>query len=569
MKRKVFLVLALFAWCLSVFAGDGWWPEQKAPKSVSTCKIARVSDIREMNLAQSVSGLAAQAVNEGIFSEAVWISTPNPDYAIYYASLMKRLGAKKAGEYKVWELVKRYAQKGIVKGYVLYDAAKQDNSINLATVYAGLQKGVLVDISQEAAAEKLGLKKLADATGREPDTTIFNELKNQLNPGLLVLANPKFSNNRDYAIAHKSMVYYGVDSVFYTILKWVHPVSPVIGWNKGDEFRQIEPCTRYGLINTATDWCMNLALLTIPSTQEPVKLKSIDPAKIDWAKKGNFHSFLLSDGDNMQWTFGGFLNNKEYWGNDYRDRLPMSFTSCVLNLSQAGRDVYNYLASTQTGLTSVVEYGGGYYYPDLFAKSTDTPEKLLRDYAKKINVQMKQTGTKVFGFICRNMSGEAAMKAYRIYAEEIEDLTGMIAVQYSPYNGGRGKVFWVKNKKGVEIPVVTARYQLWANLPKPGSGNPAALANWINTDSTLSGDSKLDWTIVHAWSEFADPSSGKADPAKGVKDDTARRGVPAVWWTKERINENTTIVSLEELLWRIRMKHDPEATKRVMEAGGR
>jgi len=104
-----------------------------------------------------------------------------------------------------------------------------------------------------------------------------------LNPHLLVLANPEFPNNRDYAIAHKSMVCYGVDALFQSALKWVKPLSPVIGWNKGDEFKQISPCTRLGLINMPADWCMNLPLLSAPSAEEPGKISSLDPGKIKLA----------------------------------------------------------------------------------------------------------------------------------------------------------------------------------------------------------------------------------------------------------------------------------------------
>jgi hypothetical protein len=294
---------------------------------------------------------------------------------------------------------------------------------------------------------------------------------------------------------------------------------------------------------------MNLPLLTIADDKEPGKVKSLDPKTISWQEKENYHAFVMSDGDNMQWTFGGFLNNKDYWANSNNAALPMSFTTCVLNLSLAGADVYRYLLQSQPDHTSVVEYGGGYYYPDLFAKARPDAEKILRQYAAMINVQMKRTGAKVFGFICRNIASEEAIKAYRIYAEEIDGLTGMIAVQYSPYNGAFGKTIWVKNKKGVEIPVVAARYQLWANLPKPGSGDPQQLAGWINTDNNNStpGNRQLNWTIVHAWSSFS-----------GV------RGVTPVAQTKALIEKGTKVVSIEELLWRIRMQHDAAATRKLI-----
>lgn len=36
-------------------------------------------------------------------------------------------------------------------------------------------------------------------------------------------------------------------------------------------------------------------------------------------------------------------------------------------------------------------------------------------------------------------------------------------------------------------------------------------------------------------------------------------------WTKERLSPNIKIVSIEELLWRIRMKNYPEETEKVIE----
>lgn len=559
MRSFVFLLLFWLP------AHAGWWPEQKAPKSIVIAGIKHTADIREMNLAQSVAGLAAQALNEGTGEEGVWIETANPDYQLYFHSLVKRLKAKTPGTFNTWQLVERYKTKGIIKGYILYDFNRGDNSINLATIYAALKKGVLIDITQEAAARSKGLEKLYDASSAVFDEATLKALLPQLNPHLLVLGNPAFSNNRDYAIAQKGMVYYGVDTLFQSILSWVKPLSPVIGWNKGEEFKHIEPCTSWGLINTASDWCMNLALLSIPSTTPLPQVHTLDPRKINWQENANYHAFVMSDGDNMQWTFGHFLHDKSYWANPYNEDIPMSFTTCLLNLAQAGSDVYSYLTKSQPKHTTVVEYGAGYYYPDLFARSRPEPAKLLRQYAGMINTQVKATGATVFGFICKDVSSEQAMEAYRIYAEEITDLTGMIAVQYSPYNGGYGKVFWVKNKKGIAIPVVTCKYQLWANLHKQGSGDPVELAGWINNDNTSSSSAnkQLNWTIVHAWSHFSDSATHHSIVTNDKRNTTAERGVTPVKWTKDLLKKGTKVVSIEELLWRIRMQHDPAETRKA------
>ncbi|MFA6083246.1 hypothetical protein [Mucilaginibacter sp.] len=556
------LIISLTSYLVNAQEPKPFWPEQKAPTSIVICKINNFDNLAEMNLAQSISGLAAQSINSNKNSEGVWIENRNIAYQSYYASLVKRLKLKGNGSFDVWQLVDRFKEKGVIRGYILYDVQRGDNSINLATVYCSIKNGVLIDRTQENDAIHHGLIKLQDLSKDSLDPKSFNLLAPQLSPNLLVVANPKFSNNRDFAIAHRCMIYYGVDSLFLTILNWVKPLSPVIGWNKGDEFKQIEPCTSRALINVPADWCMNLALLAITPKEAPRKVNSLDPKSIDWSKSGDFNSFVMSDGDNIQWAFSSFLDSGDYWKNQFNSEIPMSFTSCVFNLSEAGRDVYNQLVQSQSKQVSIVEYGGGYYYPDLFGRMTGAPEQLLREHAKRINKELKRTGTKVFGFICRNVSSPDAIKAYQIFAEELDDITGMIAAQYSPYNGGNGAIYWLKNKKGIEVPVVAAKYQLWANQNIVNSGNPQKLSEQINKNNEKAGD-QLTWTIVHAWSEYASDSVDIPDnmrkAAKGF------RGVTPVKWTKNLLHNNTKVVSIEELLWRLRMQHNSMDTRHIID----
>ena len=98
---------------------------------------------------------------------------------------------------------------------------------------------------------------------------------------------------------------------------------------------------------------------------------------------------------------------------------------------------------------------------DSFSKRADR-EGLLRSFARIVNVHMQKMGIKAFGFICHKIDSKEALDAYRVFAEELEGIAGMLAVQYSPYNGGYGKVFWVKDRKGNDIPVISARGQIWA-----------------------------------------------------------------------------------------------------------
>lgn len=551
-----FLMVLLFK-CVSTLSANerySWWPKQQRPDYVVKCKLIHMNSVPEQNLAQSLCGLAAQALNEGISNEGLWTQNTIPIYKSYFKDWKQRLDIIDKGEKDIWDISADYNQKGIVKGYILYDYNRKDNSINLATVMAGLKKGILIDKTLEYKAKELGLKKLFDACSDTITKEWFESHKSELNNNLICITNPSISNNRDYAIAHKSMVYFGVDALLDTILEWVEPLSPVIGWNSGPEFQHIAPCSNWGLINTASDWCSNLSMLTITGNEGKYKIKTTKPSTLTLNDDVIYHSFVMSDGDNMQWTFGTFIDNPDYWASEYNNKIPMSFTSCLVNLSMAAPDVLNQLIKSKPRKVSLVEYGGGYYYPDLFASKRGNRPELLRKFAKIVNEHIQYLGVNVFGFICKQIDSEESREAYKIFAEELTEIAGMIAVQYAPYNGGQGKVYWVKNKKGIDIPVISCREQLWSNLQIEKSGSPADIAKSINLDADNKNvDGRFAWTIVHAWSRFEKDASGFIKSAP--QESKFPRGVTPTYWCAKQLNNNVKVVPIDELIWLLRMAH--------------
>lgn len=543
---------------------SSWWPEQQVPDTILVCR--KCTGLPEENLAMSISGNVARALNEGIVDEGIWIDVGNPCYRSYLSSLVDRTGAVKDNRtYNVWELLSIYAGKGILKGYVLYDA-DNPQTVNIATTRAAVLDAVIVEKSIEDKVMQAGLPLLYDASNGISQRDNFMEIRYLLDNDHIVLASPGLPNNRDFAIAYKSMVYYGVDSLLNEILEWVEPLSPVIGWNEGPESRHIIPCTLYGLVNTVSDLCYNMPLLM--SARDSGSLDrtftTVDPRKIRWnSRKAGYHSFLMSDGDNMQWTLGNFMDNDEYWASKYSGMVSMSYTSCAANLSMSTEDPLDMLIRTQPDRSSVVEYGGGYYYPDLFAARRSDRAKLLGELARIVNVHMQRTGIKVFGFICMDLYSKEAMQAYEIFARELTGIVGMVAIQYSPYNGGHGDVFWVKDRNGDDIPVCTARYQVWANLHIPGSGTPQRIVECINADAEAGDDTAYGFTIVHAWSRFARNGDGSVRELD-QKSREGQRGVEPVLWGADFIDRKTSLVTVEELLWRIRMDHDPQRTKEII-----
>lgn len=115
----------------------------------------------------------------------------------------------------------------------------------------------------------------------------------------------------------------------------------------------------------------------------------------------------------------------------------------------------------------------------------------------------------------KNVNSKEAQKALQIYAEELEGITGMIAIQYFPYELGK-QIFWNKNKAGLSIPTIAADFSLWneVNASRPHCGTPEYIASLINRDALSNTfGSNYSWTIVHAWSDFRKTSKISKKPA--------------------------------------------------------
>src|SRR5205823_3686722 len=145
-----------------------------------------------------------------------------------------------------WDLVDRFARRGIIKGYILYrldnsagqineHRAGMDLSVNVATSLAGLLDGILIDESLQAQAKKHNLKILLDAREKS-QAWCLQTYKGKFNPRLLCTQDPRKPHVRDLAIAQRAFCLYGNDKTWSEALGWLEPLSPIIGWNGGDEF---------------------------------------------------------------------------------------------------------------------------------------------------------------------------------------------------------------------------------------------------------------------------------------------------------------------------------------------
>ena len=381
---------------------------------------------------------------------------------------------------------------------------------------------------------------------------------------------PRKYNVRDLAIAQRTLVVFGYAEPVPTVMKWLEPLSPILGWNGGDEFKTTEMSTVWGHLQTATDWGVNLPVLMAGTEKAgQSKAKSFDPRTLDLNDRRSGVSFVDSDGDNVDWSEGDFFRacySTNYWANPDRGKLPFGWSCCFAHLAQLCPEAIDYAVATQLPNDSFLEWGGGYYYPELLAR-----------HAQRTWALMKKTNTRIIGFNVSKLDSSDALKAYEVIARQTDGLLAILVFQYDAYEAGAGKTFWVKDRNGSEVPVLSARYSIWNHLNhRSRAGTPAKVAREIRQTvekTPPGGQPRYDGVIVHAWSWFK-RASGNEENAEDMMPQAPREAAVTkggqslyspVTWCAERLPANIRTVGPEELIWRIRLQHNPAQTKKLIQ----
>jgi hypothetical protein len=185
---------------------------------------------------------------------------------------------------------------------------------------------------------------------------------------------------------------------------------------------------------------------------------------------------------------------------------------------------------------------------------------------------MEKTNERIIGFNFSKIESTEAHKACEVFAAQTDGLLAILAFQYYPYEGGAGTVFWVRDHRGNDVPVISARYSIWEHAnDRERAGTPAKVAREIRQSVEKTDPAQLpryDWVIVHAWSYFK-RAPGTDENAENMPQENAEvaggvRGYSPVTWCAERLPASARVASPEELAWRIRMKHDPSQTKKLI-----
>jgi hypothetical protein len=546
MHRNHLIIGLAFILAASTFASP--LPEQTTPTAYRLL-IGLSADEQICGLA--LQGLVAKAVNQGRSDELLAIQERDPLSKEWIQRTEDRLNLEQRPALTFTDALEKY--RPLIKGYILYkpDASQgapyhlregMDHSANIATMLAGPLQALPVPEELESRFQGMGFQRLEDARSISYEQAL-QEYAHAFNRSVTCSLDPRYYHLRDLVVAHNIPICYGLKQI-EQVTELMDPPFAVLGWGAGDEFKHVEPFTKKGGYETASNWARNLSFLSAGATDyQPKKISALDPHTIDWNDARRTVSFMLSDGDNTGWMLGNFWS-EPYYGSEQTGNIPMGFSAALSVMAQMAPVVVDRFAETKPDNIPLIEANGGYYYPDLFAIDCPNREEILRKNARNLNQQMKKTGAHLLCFLVQDSASEGAQEAYRIFAQELEPLYGMLVIDYAPYHKGLGKIYWAKNRDGIEIPAITANFSMWQGMNRLNAGDPLQLAEYINSDTTDNS-----WVAVHAWSRFPRPDGSEAGGTDAIADCIQKIDV-------DKIN----VVSPEEMIWRIRMAHNRKQT---------
>ena len=448
-------------------------------------------------LCQSLAGLTNRMVEEGKSDVAVWLYD-HGGKASYKVSkqALEDMGICEQGVQNGLELAcsdyesvdgLRVQLRGFFDGYVLTDVKNNPESGIVASVASHVYNSIIVDVRDKEYFEKAGYSMKYDATHK---TTLdaWHEFKDKCSNEALVIMPVQTGELREFAIKNNLFVLnlnkkqgdprsgQNVD-LLEEVLAWLQPNVPVYGWEQGvSEDQFVARISKSGHPMIPCDWSYNHSLTSLLYTerQQPVQAQSFNPKLIDFDKKRNYVSFFLSDGDNIQWMMQDFATG--FYDVPEAIEVKMSYGLPVSTLSMMAPAQLHNLMNLRRDECSVLEMlGGGYYYIDTYSQNNNRNDN-LKIAAERLAVSMRRYHVGLLGVMAMDVKSVASKEAYQTFVDANDRLEGIIALQYSPYAGGGGEVFWVTNKNGYDIPVITVRYSLWDRIHER-EGSPDFIAS--------------------------------------------------------------------------------------------
>ena len=421
-------------------------------------------------------------------------------YSTWLLDLETRYGVETEMIEDPWELVAKF--KNEIKGYILYTQSASDTaSLNVATTLSGIEYGIVVEGANEAKAKSLGLTRVADVRGKN-DKWTWDNYKNKVSKQVILdqrTTDDRAVCVRDYATMTNALTCFSgiLDGFLTTAFSQQNKNGIVLGWPDSSIKGQGEDQTGMhsssnGQMRVASDWSWNLSVLSGFYAKNLNQKTNAQSSEIT-NKKRHVVTFILTDGDNIQWLLGGFKDPR-WWDTFNRGKFNMGWgmSDYMIEAAPTVMDYYYRNASNNAGGKDYFVVGPNFGYADTYKPSA------FQDWTKGLADRMKQADLKYVQVVEPNQPIDKKPEVYEAFTKH-DQIKGIFYLPYEDYRKSAGKHIWSNGK-----PVISARYELWGvqgTHAAPANASVEYVVEQLKKGSTdISSADAYSFVTVHCWS---------------------------------------------------------------------
>ncbi|KAH3759135.1 protein phosphatase [Pelomyxa schiedti] len=459
------------------------YPATKLAETVWVLNVAGFSSSQKV-LANSLSGIIG---NQTFTSDFLYLLDSGAAYSLWLDQLKAthtEIYVDESLSNDMQGLLTKFAP--MISGYTYSDATSASDTLRNAVSISAITNTVVITPETVSFAQAAGLSQLYNAGDFGTPDSLFSKyiaswsksiLSHQKDPQFLV----------DYSIFASAFNFYDpmLDTTLgQNALANMVPNSAVLGWGD-DEYGMVSRATYQSKWVHAADYSMNLPLFTNMNLQTSKPKSQLYTPATESAH--HTVTFIMSDGDNLQWLMNDFATSTKWWASPNRGEVPLGWTisPALVELAPLLLEYYQESSTEQDDLLTAAS-GIGYMYPDLW------PESDLSGFASLNNAYMEKSQQSVYTII-----GDTFNTATCSTLLANSSSIGIIWYDYSDYARVGGAVYFTENNQVMTGP----RYILSSDFGL----SPTEIASRINMASTdPTSPDAYSIVVVHCWTMTVD-----------------------------------------------------------------
>ena len=402
-------------------AAQSAYPKGQRPRLLNVLTEDSLSPA-ERTLATTLQGLMARRG-----SESLYLNIPSLGYQFWLDDLVSRYGVRThTGD--LWKTVSRSG----ISGYVLFRTGTP--SVNVATSVAGPTGAVAIEESLEALAIQNGLRKVLDVRDKD-DRWVMDNYWPRLRHDVAIEQTGDWPERlRDYVTMAGTLAFFDGNSDFRAeVVNALDDDATVIGWgdasNGEDAFIGVNSTA--GVKALPADHARNLSVLSGITEDRLSQRGGGGGRALEADPNAHYVTFLITDGDNIQWMLGDFPTDKRWFGSPRRGEIDLGWGISPSLIDLAPSVMRWYYDHSTKDRWVVGPSGGGYMYPSRY------PAAALEKHTASLARSMGRADLSVAQIIDFDSFENTSLWSSYLKRREID---GLIYLEYCRYEGLKGKV---------------------------------------------------------------------------------------------------------------------------------